>query len=102
MSVNFIKEKDIKYLNKDFQGFKRDLIKYSQAHHSGVFQDFNESSPGMALLELNAYIGDVLAFYMNAQFNEIKFQNARQIENVVAFAKQLGYRPTGKRAARGT
>lgn len=98
-SSDFLKVRQIKYLNRDFQSFKRDLIKFSQAHHSGVFQDFNESSVGMALLEFPCYIGDVLSYYQDYQFNELKQQSARQIENVVSFAKSLGYRPLGKRAA---
>ncbi|MFA5750412.1 MAG: hypothetical protein WC895_04275, partial [Candidatus Shapirobacteria bacterium] len=99
--TDFLKTKSIKYLNKDFQSLKRDLIQFSQAHHSGVFQDFNESSPGMAILELQAYIGDVLAYYQDTQFEELKQESARQIQNVVSFSKQIGYRPSGKRAARG-
>jgi hypothetical protein len=100
--ADFLREKTIKYLNKDFEGFRRDLLKYSEAHHSGVFQDTNESSPGMMLLEWNAYIGDVLAYYIDQSFREIKQETARQEKNVVAFAKSLGYRPRGPRAARGT
>lgn len=95
-------ERTVKFLNKDFQGFKRDLIKFSQAHHSGVFQDFNESSPGMAILELQAAVGDSLAFYLDQQFNELKQDTARQIENAAAFAESKGYRPQGKAAAIGT
>jgi hypothetical protein len=101
MASDFTNERTIKYLNKDFQGFKRDLMKFSQAHHSGVFQDFNETSPGMAILELQAYVGDVLSFYQDQQFDELKHDSAVQIENVVANAKSLGYRPSGKRASRG-
>jgi hypothetical protein len=97
----FTKDQTVKYLNKDFQGFKRDLMQFSQAHHSGVFQDYNESSPGMAILELQAFIGDILSLYQDMQFEEVKQESAQQIENVVSFAKSLGYRPQGKRAARG-
>lgn len=100
MSINF-KERAIKYLGRDFQNSKRDLMEFTKAHHSGVFQDFNETSPGMALLELTAYIGDVLSFYQDMQFEEMKQESARQIENVTSFAKRLGYRPSGKRSARG-
>lgn len=99
--ANEFKERSIKYLNKDFQSIKRDLIEYTKSHHGDQFQDFNESSPGMALLELTAYVGDVLSFYQDMQFLEIKQQTARQIENVASFAKSLGYRPSGKRSARG-
>jgi len=95
-----VDEKNIKFINRDFQSLKRDLIRFTQAHHSGVFQDFNESSPGMVILELAAYVGDVLSFYQDQQFLELKQESARQIENVSAFAKQLGYRPSGKRAAK--
>jgi hypothetical protein len=100
VSINF-KERAIKYLGRDFQNSKRDLMEFTKAHHSGVFQDFNETSPGMALLELTAYIGDVLSFYQDMQFEEMKQESARQIENVTSFAKRLGYRPSGKRSARG-
>ena len=99
--ADFLKSKTIKYLNKDFQSFKNDLIQFSQAHHSGVFQDFNETSPGMAILELQAYIGDVLSFYQDTQFEELKQDSARQVSNVVSIAKQHGYRPAGKRASHG-
>lgn len=96
---NFTKQLQIKYLNKDFQSFKRDLIKFAQAHQSGAFQDFNETSPGMAILEFQAYVGDVLAFYLDNAFTEIKQDTAQQLDNVVAFAKSLGYKPAGKRAS---
>lgn len=97
--TNPTKATDIKYVNKDFEGFKRDLMRYAQAHFSGSFKDFNEASPGMAVLELQAYVADVLAFYMDQQFLEMKKETAKQIENVEAFAKMRGYRPRGKRAA---
>ncbi len=100
--TEFLKEKSINLLGKDFQGFKKNLIKFAQAHHSGVFQDFNEASPGMAILELTAYVGDVLAFNLDQNFNELRKDTARQTKNVVADAKSKGYVPAGKRAARGT
>mgnify|MGYP001573394592 CR=1 FL=1 len=99
MTIDF-KERSIKYINKDWKSFKRDLVDFSQAHHSGVFQDYNETSPGMAVMEWAAYVGDVLSFYQDMQFEEIRQESARQIENVASFAKRLGYRPSGKRSSR--
>lgn len=95
-----MKASDVKYVNKDFESFKRDLMRYAQAHFSGSFRDYNEVSPGMTILELQAYVADVLSFYMDQQFLEIKQETARQIDNVEAFAKMRGYKPKGKRAAR--
>jgi hypothetical protein len=99
MPSTVIKEADVKYLNKDFQGFKRDLMEYAKAHFSGVFSDYNESSPGMMLLELQAYIGDVLSFYLDQQFNEMRMQTAQQLKNVQLFAKSKGYKPRGPSAS---
>ncbi len=96
-----LKERNVSYLNKDFNSLKRDLIRYSQAHHSGTFSDFNESSPGMVFMEFMAYIGDVLSFYQDQQFNEVRMDTAVEYENVVKFAKMKGYKPSGPRAARG-
>jgi hypothetical protein len=96
---NIVKEQGIKYLNKDFQGLKRDLMEYTKAHMSGVFQDYNETSPGMAMLETWAYVGDILSWYLDAQFNELKLVTAQQTTNVMDIAKMLGYRPQGPRAA---
>ena len=95
-----LKDTTVRYVNKDFEGFKRDLMRYAQAHFSGSYQDYNESSPGMMVLELQAYVGDVLAYYMDQQFLEIKAETARQLENIEAFAKMRGYKAKGPRAAR--
>lgn len=96
------KERIVNLLNKDFASFKRNLITFAQAYQSGSFSDFNESSPGMALMEFNAYVGDVLCFYIDQQYNELRDSTARQLSNVQATAKMRGYRPAGKRPSRGT
>lgn len=98
---NQFKERPISLLGRDFAGFKDDLLKYLDAHHTGAIQDRNESSPGMALIELTAFVGDNLSFYLDQAFLEMKRETARQLENVQSFAKSLGYRPLGKRPSRG-
>ena len=100
MSVDFFKERSVSLLGKDFRGFKRNLMKFSQAHHSGSFTNYNESSLGMALLEHSAFVGDVLSFYLDDTYNEMRNETARQVQNVHLNARQKGYRPQGKRAAR--
>jgi hypothetical protein len=101
MASNFFKEKSRSLLNKDFASARQGLIDFSQAHRSGALGDTSTPSPAMAIIELQAYAVDLLSFYFDQQFNELKEETARQIENVVAFAKSKGYKPTGKWAARG-
>ena len=59
--------KDVKYLNKDFEGFRNDLIEFAKSYFPNQFNDFNEASPGMMFVEMAAYVGDVLSYYMDNQ-----------------------------------
>ena len=59
-------KKDVKYLNKDFAQFRKNLVNFTKTYFPNTYNDFNESSPGMMFLEMSAYIGDVLSFYTDA------------------------------------
>ncbi len=47
-----LKPKNIKYTNKDFRSIKTDLIEYTKYYFPDTYKDFNETSPGMMLIEL--------------------------------------------------
>tara|TARA_B110000908_G_scaffold170937_1_gene232024 strand:+ start:11060 stop:12967 length:1908 start_codon:yes stop_codon:yes gene_type:complete len=82
---------DIKYLNKDFDGFRGDLIKYAKNYFPDVYNDFNESSPGMMFIEMSAYVGDVLSYYIDTQMKESLLVHAEERANVIDLAKAIGY-----------
>jgi hypothetical protein len=44
-------------------------------------------------LEMSAYVGDVLSFYLDNQIQENFIQYARQQDNIYTLAYMLGYRP---------
>lgn len=100
MAIDVKKEQIVSLTNRDFKSLKRDLINFSKAYASGSFTDFNESSPGMAVLEFLSYVGDGLHFMIDQAFNE-SGDGATQLKNVVANAKSKGYKPQGKRPAVG-
>jgi hypothetical protein len=61
--------------------------------------DFNVASFGNLLLELYAFVGDVLTFYQDNQARESRIATATQRKNLIALTKLLGFRPAGARAA---
>ena len=67
---NKTQDKDVKYLNKDFNSFKSQLIEFTQTYYPNTFNDFSEGSPGMMFLEMAAYVGDVLSFYTDTQLKQ--------------------------------
>jgi hypothetical protein len=98
MALNSITTKsnqgrDIKYLNKDFAAFRENLIEYSKTYFPKTYSDFNESSPGMMFIEMSAYIGDVLGYYIDDTLKESLMLYAEDKENILALAQYLGYRP---------
>ena len=86
------KESNINYLNKEFGEIKQSLISYAKSYFPNTYKDFNETSPGMMLLEMNAYVGDVLSFYIDQQYREMLLPLAEERRSVINMAKMFGYK----------
>ena len=85
--------RDINYLSKDFDSIKSDLMDYVKRHFPSDWRDFNDASGGMALLELIAYVGDILTFNIDRQVNEAYINRAVEIKNIISLAQNFGYKP---------
>ena len=86
------KESNVNYLNKDFSALKQSLMNYAKSYFPDTYRDFNETSPGMMLLEMNAYVGDVLSFYIDQQYRELLLPLAEERRNIITMAKMFGYK----------
>lgn len=98
MAIN----RDIKYVSRDFSTLRNNLIDYSKTYFPNTYNDFTESSPGMMFIEMAAYVGDVLSFYVDNQFQETFMQYARQTQNLYDLAYMMGYKPKATTAATTT
>ena len=85
--------REIKYLNKDFAGFRADLINYAQTYFPNTYTDFSSTSPGTMFLEMVAYVGDVMSFYLDNQIQENFLQYSRQTPNIFDLAYMFNYKP---------
>jgi hypothetical protein len=92
-------KRDIKYLNRDFNSLRDTLISYSKTYFPNSYNDFTPASPGMMFMEMAAYVGDVLSFYLDNQIQETFLQYARQSNNLYDLAYMLGYKPKVTSAA---
>ena len=86
-------KKDIKYINRDFSDFRARLIEFTKTYFPNTYNDFSESSPGMMFIEQASYVGDVLSFYLDNQFQENFIQYAQQSNNLYELAYMFGYKP---------
>ena len=90
---NKSQDKDVRYLNKDFNTFKQQLIEFTKVYYPNTFNDFSEGSPGMMFLEIAAYVGDILSFYTDTQLQESFLALSQEKENLYHLAYAMGYRP---------
>ena len=85
--------KDVTYLGKNFSEFRSNLIEFAKAYYPQTYTDFNEASPGMMFIEMAAYVGDVMSFYIDNQFKENLLSFAQERKNVINIAQSFGYKP---------
>ena len=87
------KKRNITYINKDFSELRASLIDYARTYFPTTYNDFSPTSPGMMFMEMAAYVGDVLSFYLDNQIQENYLQYARQTNNLYELAYMFGYKP---------
>jgi hypothetical protein len=85
--------RNIQYINKDFGQIRQALINYSKTYFPTTYNDFTEASPGMMFMEMAAYVGDVISFYLDNQIQETYLQYTREPSNLFNLAYMLGYKP---------
>jgi hypothetical protein len=85
--------RNIQYINKDFTELRASLINYARTYFPTTYNDFSPASPGMMFMEMAAYVGDIMSFYLDNQVQETYLQYARQTNNLYELAYMFGYKP---------
>jgi hypothetical protein len=88
----------IDYTDKDFDALRGRLISLIKSVFPD-WTDFDIASFGNLLVELYAYVGDILTFYQDNLARESRLVTATQRKSVMALATMLGYRLHGAKAA---
>ena len=75
-------KKEVKLLGRDFGEIRNNLVDFTKTYFPQTYNDFNESSPGMMILELASYVGDVLSYYTDVQLRESLLEEAQEKKNI--------------------
>lgn len=92
MTLNF------DYTNRDFASIKDALLERA----SLIFPEWTSRDPsdfGMLFVDLWAYMGDVLHYYVDKASKEAFLETATQRDSLLSIAKLLDYIPIGRTAA---
>ena len=96
------KRPPIKLTNRDFETIKEDLVNYAKVYYPQTYRDFSDASFGAMMMDMVAYVGDILSFYVDYQTNETFIDSAIERQNVINLSKQLGYKTPGAKSSTGT
>lgn len=89
------------YTSRDFFSIRQDLLRRAEL----TIQEWDNDDPsdfGNMLVDLWAYMGDILHFYIDRAAAETFLETATQRESVLAIANLLDYSPASARSSRGT
>jgi hypothetical protein len=86
----------ISYLSRNYPQIRQELIDFLKQNYPEI-KDYNDSSVGMALLELNAAVGDILSYHTDRMFNETQIDYIQEKKNLLALARTYGLKVSGKK-----
>jgi hypothetical protein len=87
----------INYTSRNFADIRTDLVNMVRQYYPDIFNDFNDASVGMMLLELNAAVGDMLSYNTDRMFQETQIDYAQQRQSILSLARTFGLKIPGKR-----
>lgn len=95
LKKSLAQKKTRSYLNRDFESFKVELLRYAKTYYPDQIQDFSDSSLGGMFNDLVSYVGDVMSFYSDHQFNEVNIETAVEPNNIERLVRLSGVKITG-------
>ena len=84
------KHKDISYTNRDFASIRNELKRYTSTHFNQNIVDISDASLAGLLIDLAAYVGDVMSYYIDHQFSESSLETAVEQENLERLIRAAG------------
>ena len=85
----------------DYNTIKEALLDYMKLYYAEDFNDYIESSEFIALLELFAYVGELLAYRLDMNAHENFITTAQRKESILRLAKLISYKASRNVPARG-
>ena len=95
MSEKDVKKRNYKlakrsYLARDFNSLKRELLNHARTFFPDQIDDFSETGLGGMFVDMLAYVGDSMSYYLDHQFNELSWQNSVELVNIKRHIKEAG------------
>lgn len=84
-----------RYISRDFDSLRSTILDYARQYYPDRIQDFSESSVGGLFLDMAAYVGDNLSFYLDHLYGELNPETAVENESVERALRSSGVTISG-------
>lgn len=91
---------NLHYTSQDYSSMKTRLAQYLSEQYPDEFNDYVEGSLLIVLMELWAFIADLLSFKMDQITNEVYIDTVTEVENAFRLSKLVGFNPQPPIASR--
>lgn len=91
----------INFTSYDYDTVKESLLQYLKIYHAEHFNDFIESSELIAILEMFAYVAELLAYRVDTMSHENFITTAQRKQSILRLARLISYRASRNIPARG-
>ncbi len=92
--VETVRVPPVDYTSRDYAGVRSSLISLIP-FFTDEWTDFNPSDPGITLLDMTAWVSDVLHYYIDRMAGESYLDTAITPEAVTALTRLIDYTPSG-------
>ena len=90
INKNLFNERRTKVVNKTFDDFRNELLRYANTNFSDQIKDFSEASMVGLFLDFAASVGESMAFYLEQQFDELNYETSINTNNIQRHLRQAG------------
>ena len=84
----------LNHTGQDYWSMKSRMMDLIKQNYAKDFNDFTESSLGMMLLEMYAFLADQLSFKIDQISNEVFIDTVTELYNANRLANFVGFKPT--------
>lgn len=92
-----ISNKTFDYSKRNFADAKAELLKFIKQYYPDVLKDYDDSTIGSMLLDLNAASVDILSYNTDRAFQETQLGHAQERKSLLEHAKTMGLSIPNKR-----
>lgn len=91
--------KNISYLTRSFEDYRQQLEDFAKLYYPEVFKNFDDSSIGSFLLDINAAVSDNLSSHIDKTYQETQIDYTQSKKSLLSIARTNGLKVRGKTAS---